>query len=405
MRRTLLIVALMCSVAVAGVAVAGAVAQPSEPPAAQATETTDLDCEYPLEVTDATGETITLEEQPDEIVATSQSAAQIAWELDAEERVTGMPVGPFSAYLDGHDEKTDITDAEGFLDVERVVDLSPDIVIAPNATSVESVEQLRNAGLTVYHFAEATSIDDVYHKTETSGALIGECDAAEETTDWMNDRIENVESTVPADDQPSAFYWLSGGFTAGEGTFQHELIETAGGQNVAADMGLTGWEVANDEEIVDRNPERLVINDYAEVPDNEAIQSTHAVQNDHVIRVDGNYFSQPAPRIAIALEELAQGFHPEAFEETAETDDPDDDTTTVDDEEDDEAAADDATDDAADEGDPDDTTVDGDDDDAEPVNMTAADGDDDDDDEIPGFGVGAALVALLGAGVALGRRR
>lgn len=374
MRNNVLVVAVVVAVLALGAVVAGTAATPSS------TAQAEHDCSFPVEKTDATGTEVTLDEEPESIVVTAQSGAQIAWEFDAQDRVTGMPVGPFTAYLEGYDEKTDVTDAEGFLDVEQVVDLDPDIVIAPNATTVESVEQLRDAGLTVYHFEQASSIDAVKEKTETVGTLIGSCEEASETTEWMDERIDAVEQMVPEEDHPTVFYWLDGGFTAGEGTFQHELIETAGGQNIAAEIGIQGWQIANDEQIVEQDPERLLLQDGDEIPDNEAVQSTQAVQNDDIVYVDRNYFNQPAPRVVIALEELAEGFH--------DNDSADDGADDADD------VTDDATDDDADETD-------------DVVDETPDDSDDveDDADAIPGFGVVAAVVALIGGAVMFGRRR
>lgn len=362
---------------------------------------TATECSFPVNQTDATGTDVVIEEPPEEIVVTAQSGAQIAWELEAQDRVIGMPVGPHSAYLDGSEDKTDVSGEDGFLDVERVVDLDPDLVIAPNVTSVEDVEQLRDAGLTVYHFAEADSIDDIRTKTKTSGTYLGQCDEADATVDWMDEQIEMVERAVAEEDRPTVLYWLHGGFTAGEGTFQHDLIETAGGANVAAEVGISGWAVISEEEIVDRNPQILVLNDYAEVPDNDAVQSTQAVQEDRIVHVDGNYFSQPAPRIVIALEELATEFHPEAFDEDGTPAEDDGTTDDPEDEESDTAADDDGedTDDA-------DTAEETDDDVADETDDTAGDDDgvETPDDEIPGFGIAVGVVALLSTAVALYRR-
>lgn len=394
-QRTLAVVLVLLAVLAAGAAMTGTAT----------TGTASDHCSFPVEETDATGTEVTLEEPPEEVVMTAQSGAQIAWELDAQDRITGMPVGPFTAYLNGSREKTDITNEEGLLDAEQVVDLDPDLVIAPNATSVESVRQLREAGLTVYHFSERQSIADVQAKTRTVGRLMGQCDEADERVEWMDDRIETVEQTVPDDESPSVFYWLQGGFTAGNGTFQHELLETAGGENVAATIGIDGWNIASEEQIVEQNPEYLLLNEGTEVPDSEGIQSTRAVQNEQVITVNANYFSQPGPRIVLALEEIAQALHPEAFAEEGEDTGSEDGNTS---EEDESETGDENESESGDEED-EENDIDGEESDFETDGTTEEDEDEDEadgsaDDGTPGFGVVVAALALLSAGVALSRR-
>ena len=48
------------------------------------------ECEFPVSVTDATGEEITIEEEPESVVAMQPSDAQILWEIGAQERVAGL---------------------------------------------------------------------------------------------------------------------------------------------------------------------------------------------------------------------------------------------------------------------------------------------------------------------------
>lgn len=376
-RRSVAIVAatVLLATLVAGVAPATAAAPAATAPATAAQE----DCSFPVTVTDATGTEVTLEEPPERIVVTAPSAAQTIWELGEQDRVVGMPVGEGqgTGYLEGSENRTHVLD--GFnVDREQIVALEPDLVIAPGVTSEDDVQAMREDGLTVYYEGDSASIDDIRENVNTTGRMLGACDAAAETVDWMNQRLAAVEDAVEGEDSPSVLYWIQGGFTPPAGTFQHDLLQRAGAENAAADMEFQGdsWQLANQEQIVEEDPEYLLLQEGDEVPDNEALQSTTAVQEDNVIHVNRNYWNQNAPRVVLAVEQIAEQLHPQAFEENAT----------------DGGAADDENESDADDGAMDDEADDGSSDDG------AA------DDGSPGFGVPAAVAALVAIVGALARR-
>ena len=355
----------------------------------QADEPTEpATCEFPLELTDATGETVTLEEPPERITTTNPSAAQTVWELGEQDRVVG--VTQFALYLEGADEKTDVSGDFG-ADVERVAGTEPDLVLSPNA-SAASVEPLREAGLTVYHFPEATSVDDIADKTTTIGQLIDACAAAADTNEEMYDAVEETTDRTTDFDRPAALYPLGDGFVAANNTFIDEIMRIGGTDNVAAAEG-DGFPQLSDEVVLDTDPELILVTDPdAAILDEEPYASTTAGIERNYVVMDVNYLNQPAPRSVIeststlagAVEELQPATEEDA-DDAADDDATDEDTTAEDD-----AADDDTADgDAADE----DATVDNvADDDATGV-------------EVPGFGVVPALVAALAAALLATRRR
>lgn len=296
------------------------------------------ECSFPAEATDATGETVTVDDRPERIVVLQPSAAQTVWELNASDRVVGAPVTQYTDYLDGIEDKENVLNADEFsVNQEAVVGLDADLVLAPNIVSDEIVEGLREADQTVFKFGFGTSLGFIADKTELTGELIGACAAATETNDRYWDRIGAVQQQASEHDSPHVLHYsagLDGGAaTAGSGTFIDELITTAGGTNVAAENGVEGYGELNEEAIVEWNPDVIVVPDeQGALPATDAIESTAAAQNDQVIRVNGNYLSQPAPRIVVALETLADAFADaelaERGEQTAASGDTDDSATT-----------------------------------------------------------------------------
>ncbi|MFC4246204.1 PGF-CTERM-anchored ABC transporter substrate-binding protein [Natribaculum luteum] len=347
----------------------------------------ESDCEYPLTLTDATGEEITLEEPPERIVTLGASDAQTAFEIGAGDAVVGMPLtAPTEDLQTG--ERTDVTAADGFeIDTEAVVELEPDVVLAANIIDTDTVDQLRELGLTVYYFPEAESIDDIRDNVAVTGQLTGECAGAQETVDWMDQRLDLLESAVDDDDRSLAYYPMGGGYTAGTGTFQHEIMLTAGLENVAATAEIDGWGIISEEVVVEEDPEWIVYGDSFDEPQvSEAVHETTAYQEENFAAVDNNDFSQPGPNVVFAAEQLLETAHPEAYESIS------DDLAELDSEYEDT----DSTTDGADEGGEENESENGSDEEGT---------ESDENDALPGFGVPVAAAAVLATLGLLARRR
>jgi iron complex transport system substrate-binding protein len=345
-----------------------------------ATTATQEDCRYPVQAVDASGEKAVVEQEPERVVTLNPSAAQTLWEIGAQEKVVG--VSQFAGFLDGAESREVVT--KGFpstVQTEKVLSLDPDLVLAPNTIDNETVSKLRQANITVYRFRLATSIEDVYAKTERIGRLVGACQGAAETVAGMQERIDHVRQAVAGQDRPTVMY-VSGEqlYSPGPNTFIGGMIEAAGGYNIAADANSTRpYPKLSPEFIAQQDPEWLVVpytaanaNKSAKelVPDSPALKNTTAYEEGNIVKVNANHVSQPAPRIVQPVEAMAKAFHPEAYAAANQTT-----TTTAD-------TTETTTTDSVN---------------ADPTDTTTSDGQ-------PGFTAGVAAVALAGAALVAFRR-
>ena len=357
---------------------------------------TDGACGFPFNATDATGETVTLEERPDRITTISPSAAQTLWELGAQDRVVG--VSRFAFYLDGAEERANVSASFG-ASVERVVDTEPDLVLAPNSSAAD-VEPLREQGLTVYHFPAATSIDDIAEKTETIGRLVGACGAAAETNEEMNDAVAAAEERTSGVDRPTALYPLGGGYVAANDTFIDAIMTASGTDNAAAEY--RAYPQLSDEVILQTDPELILVTDpEAAILEQEPYASTTAGAEDSYVVMNADYLNQPAPRSVIESTTTLSNAVVELQEEGSEsTGGAGDGSTDGDSSEDGDSSGDgESSEDDTSDGSDDGSSTDG-------ADGNASDGDGSDEntgDSAPGFGVVAAALALLATGL-LARR-
>ena len=286
------------------------------------TAAADGDCTFPVTRTDATGTPVTIGEDPDEVVTLNPSAAQTMYEIDAWGDVVG--VSTYADYLPGAGERTTVGTGNDDATVERTVALDPDLVLAPNTIYDSTVRQLRDAGLTVYKFESSESLDDVVEKTRLTGELVGACESADERADTMERRIGIVEDAVADVERPRVLYEFFG-FTTGTNTFIHDIIETAGGDNVAADYpalndsgNLEGYYAISSEAVVIADPEWVLLSsdeyDTAQVPSETAYDGTVAAEEGNAVLLDADLVSQAAPRSVDVVLRLVRIFHPGVYE-------------------------------------------------------------------------------------------
>ncbi|AUV83057.1 hypothetical protein C2R22_16555 [Salinigranum rubrum] len=287
-------------------------------------------CTFPVSATDDTGTTVSLSEAPDRIVTLNPSAAQTVYEISASDdpawdRVVG--ISQFGTYLPGASGKTVVGNGRSDATVEQTIALDPDLVLAPNTITDATVQQLRSAGLTVYKFRDAASIDGtapsgsttVVEKTRLTGRLVGECNGATDTADTMERELDIVRDALRDEERPKALYYFFG-YTAGSDTFIDEILTIGGVENVAAGVD-SGFFVINSETVIAENPEWIVLNgdEYSEarVPagPNGAFAETTAAEEGNAVVLDANEISQPAPRVMNAILDVVKAVHPDAYNE------------------------------------------------------------------------------------------
>ena len=143
--------------------------------------------------------------------------------------------------------------------------------------------------------------------------------AAQQVIDEMQVKIQHVQGVVadlPETVRPLVFVevWDEPLMTCGPGSFMQELIELAGGRNLAADAD-SSWVEYSSELVVERDPEVILLTRpyVGEVMARSAWQEIRAVKNGRVVAVDSDPFVRTTPRLADALVELVGILHPDSF--------------------------------------------------------------------------------------------
>ena len=188
-------------------------------------------------------------------------------------------------------------------------------------------QTLQPLGINVYELTEScafvmkrppASLEDTYNDLRNLGKIFDVQDRANAVISRMQAQVAKVRQDLPTD-KPRVFLYDSGedrAMTSGRLGMPQALIDAAGGRNILDDVEAS-WTRVNWENVVERNPQVIVIVDYGEVTaeqkieflrSNKALQSVDAIKHQRFIVIP---YVQATPGIdnVLAVETLAKGFH------------------------------------------------------------------------------------------------
>jgi iron complex transport system substrate-binding protein len=194
-------------------------------------------------------------------------------------------------------------------DIEAIVALSPDIVIASTHFPKEALDNLENAGQKIAVFMGQESFDGVYDGVIRPVAkVLGDEKSGEKLISSMQKTVKKAENRVAKFKvHPTVYYVVGfgegGDWTATGDTFIGEMIEMAGGKNIAADA--TGWSF-NLETLVDSDPDIIIIPGWASgmFETTPVYSDLTAVKEGHVYVIDQDIVNRQGPRLADGFAEL-----------------------------------------------------------------------------------------------------
>lgn len=265
----------------------------------EATEEVVSDGYYPIDYTDIYGNTVTVNSQPKTIVSVSPALTEIIYELNQQDKLIGR-----TDYDDYPIEVMDIPSV-GAIDapsVEAIVELDPDIILASSIFTEDSYNQLTELGYTVVVIVEEESLNGMFMNIMDVATILNCVDVANEYCASLQERLDAV---TPVEDEITVYYCMGfgeyGEYTGGGDTFINEIIEAAGGVNIAKDV--SGW-MYSLESLIEADPDVILITmwDYDAFIVTEPYSSLKAVQNGNVIVVDANIFSRQCGRNVDAVE-------------------------------------------------------------------------------------------------------
>ena len=188
-------------------------------------------------------------------------------------------------------------------------------------------ETLKPFGINVYELTEScihimtkkkVSMDDMYNDLLNLGLIFQIENRAKKLVDAYRSDLKKFTQKLESIPTKKVFVYDSGEdtpFTAGRYAMPTALIEAAGGINIMDDFQKS-WGTVTWEEVIDRNPEVVVIVNYGKVTaeqkrkfmmSNPAFANIDAVKNDRFVTLE-YVEATPGPRNIKAIKKLAKAF-------------------------------------------------------------------------------------------------
>jgi iron complex transport system substrate-binding protein len=192
--------------------------------------------------------------------------------------------------------------------VETIISLKPDVVIASTHAPKDAADLLIGAGIDVKLFYTPQSFEGVYEVIQQVASETGAESEADVLIADIKNRYEKLLSSAEDRARPQVYYVVgygeSGDWTAGGDTFIGAMIDAAGGDNIAA--GISGWSFSL-EKLVESDPDVIIIGEGQKVGfiRTSVYSELSAVKNNRVYGIDEDILSRQGPRLIEGLEILS----------------------------------------------------------------------------------------------------
>ena len=267
--------------------------------------------QYPMQLKDGTNTAVTLKSEPKRIVSIVPSVTEMVYAVGLGDRLVG--VTQWCTYPEEAKKLPKVGDVN--INIEAVLALKPDLVVADVSMSSATIEKLRELGVPLLA-VNARNISEMLDALVLLGTAGGKGNEARLLAATLNDRVEKVKKSVAsAKAKPSVFVeiWNEPLMTAGSDTYVHELITLAGGRNIAGKT--TGWPMFSAEAVIAENPDLILLTNFNrdEAMGRKAWASLSAVKAGNVVEFNPDLIVRACPRLIDGLEMLAKLLHPELF--------------------------------------------------------------------------------------------
>ena len=275
----------------------------------------------PANITDQLGRSVKIDKLPQRIISLAPSNTEILYALGLGDRV--VAVTSFDNYPPEVKDKPNIG---GFSDpnLEKIVSLSPDLVVAAPIHEKQVIPELEAKGIPVLALAPKT-LDDVMSAITLVGRVTGTGDKASQVVSGMQKRIKAVTDKtdkLAAGQRLKVLYivWHDPLMASGLQTFHDELIKKAGGVNMITDA--TGYPSISLETVVKDNPDVILagigMGQGQDAPlkfaqTEPSLRTVSARVNNRIYGVDSDLSGRAGPRIVDVLEQFARLINPELF--------------------------------------------------------------------------------------------
>lgn len=235
------------------------------------------------------------------VVSLAPACTETLFALGAGEQVVG--VSDFCNYPEAAKAKPRVGSLFG-LSVEKLVSLRPTAIVAPDGSNAAADQAAAQTHAKLLKLG-ASRLADVYANIRTLGALTGRAREASALEGRIRAEIAAVKPVSPP---RRVFYmvWDTPLQTAGRASYLDDLLQLAGGRNVASALSA-GYPLFSAEALLAADPDLLLAAEHEKAGLSalaERYPRLKAARTGAVRTLPDDLISRPGPRVALALREV-----------------------------------------------------------------------------------------------------
>jgi iron complex transport system substrate-binding protein len=257
---------------------------------------------FPVTITPAQGEPLTLDKRPEKIVSLSASNTETLYAIGAGKQI--VAVDDQSTYPD----EAPRTDLSGLTpNVEAISHYAPDLVIVSEDAD-GLVAAMKQVDVPVLAVPAAATLEDVYGGMAVLGKATGHADEAADLVKRTKNDLDKIVADTKQPAEPLSYYHELDTtlYSATSKTFIGQIYDLFGLTNIAdpADKDSGGYPQLSTEAILQADPDLIFLADVKCCGQNARTVATRpgwdtisAVKNGDVVELDDDLASRWGPRI------------------------------------------------------------------------------------------------------------
>lgn len=281
------------------------------------------------EVKDVQGQVLKLPRKPQRIVTLALSSDEMALAMLPAQRLAALHYLADDPGISTEAAKAQaVTARVRDYNVEQLLSLQPDLVLAPDWNRQELIQTLRDAGLPVVVTKGPSSVAEVKEALQQIALAAGEPQAGQKLIEQMEMEMADIAAKVqniPQAQKKTVVLISHMASYGGKGSLFDNMCRDAGVINGAAAVGLGKNDALTKEAIVAANPDVILVPTWTkgkldvdqvrqELLNDPALQSVKAIREKRLVQVSDAYLYCAAQDITKGIRGIAAAAYPERFE-------------------------------------------------------------------------------------------
>lgn len=193
---------------------------------------------------------------------------------------------------------------------EELIRLQPDRVLVSSYSPRTLRQRLNDQQIPFSVLPAASNLEEIQRNIRLVAQWCERPETGEALIERLQNRLSVVAQPISGSTSPAGLFLQPNGYTSGKQTLQHEAMMLAGWRNLAAEIGIKGYQRLYLEQIVRLNPKRIFTSTDPSRPNSLALRILRhpaiEAQASQPELVDYRYWICGGPMLVEAVEQLTR---------------------------------------------------------------------------------------------------